>query len=227
MIGTDSAMRGRLRVGTVLAATATLVAARPWIGLVALILLAGAGMFIDTTITDSSQYGLANFAVSVGSLIAQFIVLDRLLRAEGLITQDDGPRGGAYVMLAIATGIGITLGLLLLVIPGLLLSARWAVALPDVVARRVSARDALAASAEMTREDILPLALASAILLIPSIAAIAVSFFLYPEDGNAGAAYVIGTNLAVYAGQILGWSASVAIYALYRHSEPTLEEVFA
>lgn len=227
MIGTERAMRGRLRVGRILAATATLIRARPWIWVLALIPLAGAGMFIDTTVTDSSQYGLANFAVSVGSLIAQFIVLDRLLRAEGLIMPDDEPRGAAYVMAAIATGIGITLGLVLLVIPGLLLSARWAVVLPDVVARRVGAGDAMAASAEMTREDILPLALASAVLLIPSIAAIAVSFFLYPEDGNTGAAYLIGTNLAVYAGQILGWYASVAIYALYRHSEPTLEEVFA
>lgn len=227
MIEMESTMRGRLSVGTILGAAATLIRTRPMAGAITLIALAGGGAVVDMTVTESGPYNLANLVLSICGLVAQFIVLDRLLRAEGLIDQDDGPRGGAFVMLAIATGLGIALGLVLLIIPGLLLAARWAVALPAVIGRRVSAREAMAASAEMTREDIPALSIASAILLVPSIAAIAMSVLLYPEEGDAGLAYVLATNVTLYVGQVLGWYASVAIYALYRHSEPTLEEVFA
>lgn len=57
------------------------------------------------------------------------------------------------VALGLLSTLGIGLGFLLLIVPGVILAIRWAVAAPALVAERVSIMDALGRSAELGRDN--------------------------------------------------------------------------
>jgi len=60
-------------------------------------------------------------------------------------------RGGALLGVALLTGIGVGVGLFLLVVPGLILFTRWALAVPAVMIEGRSPRDALRRSRELVQ----------------------------------------------------------------------------
>jgi hypothetical protein len=60
-------------------------------------------------------------------------------------------RAGALVGVSLIAGVGVGLGLLLLVVPGLILFTRWSLAVPAVMLESRSPRDALRRSAALAR----------------------------------------------------------------------------
>lgn len=62
-----------------------------------------------------------------------------------------GSRLGSLLGVALLSGIGVGLGLLLLVVPGLILFTRWSLAVPAVMIEGRSPREALRRSAELVR----------------------------------------------------------------------------
>jgi hypothetical protein len=62
-----------------------------------------------------------------------------------------GGRLGRLIAVSLLTGLGVGFGLLLLVVPGLVLMTRWALAVPVVMLEPGSARGALSRSRELVR----------------------------------------------------------------------------
>jgi Membrane domain of glycerophosphoryl diester phosphodiesterase len=60
-------------------------------------------------------------------------------------------RLGSLVWLSIVTGLGVALGLLLFVVPGVMLAIRWTLAAPIVMLEGLGARDAMKRSSELVR----------------------------------------------------------------------------
>jgi Membrane domain of glycerophosphoryl diester phosphodiesterase len=60
-------------------------------------------------------------------------------------------RLGSLVWLSIVTGVGVAFGLFLLIVPGVLLAIRWALAAPIVMLEDRGARDAMKRSREIVR----------------------------------------------------------------------------
>jgi len=66
--------------------------------------------------------------------------------------RSSGSRLGAMLWASILMGVGVAFGLVLLIVPGVLLAIRWAVATPVVMLEGLSARAAMRRSSELVRE---------------------------------------------------------------------------
>jgi hypothetical protein len=122
-------------------------------------LVFGVVHFFD--VVPRAGFALIGFVLSfAGVALVQGGLVDivRGLHADG----DDDPslgqvlarastRLGRLVAVSLLSGIGIALGLLLLVVPGLVLATRWAVAVPVAMLEDASARVALKRSREIVR----------------------------------------------------------------------------
>ncbi len=93
------------------------------------------GQIVSVTLVYGSIQALRGQQVTIGECLS-----------EGL------KRLGAALGVAILSGIGIGLGIVLLIVPGLILAAMWAVAVPAAVIEEMSATAALSRSQELTRE---------------------------------------------------------------------------
>lgn len=117
------------------------------------LVLQGAG--IMAAIALAGYILLPASAQSVGSLLqipVQYWLYEKLLRADG-----GGPQPGAarrilpFVGLSLVIGLGVGLGMILLIVPGLILAARWSVAIPIFVGEEQSVADSMSRSWELTR----------------------------------------------------------------------------
>ncbi|MFI5032723.1 MAG: glycerophosphoryl diester phosphodiesterase membrane domain-containing protein [Reyranellales bacterium] len=93
------------------------------------------GQIVSVTLVYGSMQALRGRQVTIGECLS-----------EGL------KRLGAALGVAILSGIGIFFGMILLIVPGLILAAMWAVAVPAAVIEEMSATAALSRSQELTRE---------------------------------------------------------------------------
>ena len=91
------------------------------------------GQIVSVTLVYGSMQALRGRQVTIGECLS-----------EGL------KRLGAALGVAILSGIGIFLGLLLLILPGLILATMWAVAVPAAVIEGKSSTAALSRSQELT-----------------------------------------------------------------------------
>jgi hypothetical protein len=84
---------------------------------------------------------------NLGSFIAGYFLYEHLLRREGLLAPNRTGRSfWPYLGVAILTGLATMLGFVLLIVPGLILMARWSIASALVVAEGRSTTEAMAAS---------------------------------------------------------------------------------
>jgi hypothetical protein len=91
-------------------------------------------------------------AGNIGSVIAGYFLYEHLLRKEGLMAAGRTERSiWSYVGVSILTGIAIALGFILLIVPGLILAARWSIATGIVVAEGRPATQAMSTSWAATR----------------------------------------------------------------------------
>jgi hypothetical protein len=190
----------------------------------ALLLLTGGATALDLLLPDDS-IAVSNIPLTIALLCAASIVTRAAMARAGLAVAGDDLRFGTLFGISLLGNLGIILGLLLLVIPGLYLSARWFMAVPAMFAEDRSASDALGTSWQATREHAWPLVgLTLLVYLPPFVLAVLVNLFasLLPA-----AAMSATTNMMVYGSVIIGWHAAVATYAALRGSEARLEEVFA
>ena len=111
----------------------------------------------------------------VGNLIMFFVSIMAVFQTLRLHFGDDPdmkPRFGAAFGLNLLSGIAILVGLILLIVPGLMLFTRWAVALPAMLRENLGISEALGRSSELTagnRWKILGLAL---LLWVPFMVAV-------------------------------------------------------
>ncbi|TCM22373.1 glycerophosphoryl diester phosphodiesterase family protein [Novosphingobium sp. PhB165] len=94
----------------------------------------------------------ATIAATLLSNIAGYVLVWHILdHLDFATTSFSGGRYFPYLGATIVMGIASCFGMLLLIVPGLLLMARWSAALPLITARGTGVFDAMAESWEMTR----------------------------------------------------------------------------
>lgn len=188
----------------------------------ALIPLVGLGMWGDQG--GEGAIRLTFFATSIVSFILQYGLTRRAMRAGGLLAVDAPGNVGAMFLLNLVSNLGILLGFLLLIVPGIWLSARWSAAVPILFAEEPRSSEAMAVSAVRTRPMLLPIVAAFAILYAPFLLALIASILL-PEGELVSPAISLAINLALSISQIAGWYLAISIYRATR-PEP-VEAVFA
>lgn len=88
---------------------------------------------------------------TVGNLIFFFLSIMAVVQTLKIRFGDDvKPRIGAAFGLSLLSGIAIVIGLVLLIVPGLMLFTRWAVALPALLREELGVTAAMGRSSELT-----------------------------------------------------------------------------
>ena len=148
---------------------------------------------------------------SVVGVVCGYFLLVAMIRRTGLQSRTEGDVFLPYVGMLILSGIAVTLGFFVIILPGLFLMARWMIAGPLMVARGGGVMATLGESWNRTRgNELAIIAAALALVLIPVAVLIAARVFF--EEGNLAGMVVsqIGSS-AISA--ILG-AMSVALYGL-------------
>lgn len=190
---------------------------------IALLILAGLGIVIDSGMAGAELERSLNLSASVLVIVTQYR-LTRLLLGD---LAGANPTGGgiwAFIMLGILFTLGILLGLLLLVVPGIVLFVRWSIAVPILLDTDEGVIDSLRRSWRDTGADFWPILVTWLVVYGPAVLGAALGYALavwYP-DSLAG---VVVANLALNGGLIVGWHAAVAIYSHFQ-SPPSIATVF-
>jgi hypothetical protein len=151
---------------------------------------------------------LVQFVVGV---TAAYLLIDAMLRKTGLRTRTDEDVFFPYFALSILYILGLIAGLIALVIPGLVIMARWSLAQPMMIARGDGVMQALGSSWERTKGNEFQIIVAVlALYVVPIAIVIACSLMFDPADP-------IGIGLTQFVSSImsaLGLAMGVALYGL-------------
>jgi hypothetical protein len=176
-------------------------------------------------------------ASSIPSLIVgifvQYLVVERLLA--GRVTDPGNRRYGSLFLASLLSGLGMLVGLVFLIVPGLVLAAGWSAVTPFVVVDKARGLESLGASWRATaasRWQIVGAMLATYVpaivifvLVLAAVAGIE-GGGMFDETAAEGPGSIIFTNIfaAIYStwGCVLG----AAIYNLAVPSDAGLSEVF-
>lgn len=184
----DRARRKRLDIGSVFERAVAAVGAQG-LGLLATALvvvglpqaiLNWGQMNIATTTGSGLEAGLAMtggwLLTIVGGVIMQGVVTDVVIadlqRRKPTIGAALGTAGGVFAALlglSIVSGLGMMIGLILLIVPGVILALIWSVAAPVVVAEKKGVFDALSRSRTLTRDNRLMILLLFVIAFVANL----------------------------------------------------------
>jgi hypothetical protein len=168
--------------------------------------------------------GLAGLASIVVNLVLQYTISSALLLHCDLLGL--GPRRRrlwALLGLNLLSGIGILLGLVVLIIPGVYLFVRWSAAIPALIAEEAGITESLGLSAEAVEGRFWHVFAAIALVWTPGVAGVLASALLAESEALIASLVL---NLSINLCLIAGWHLAVAIYA-GRQDGRRLADVFA
>jgi hypothetical protein len=169
---------------------------------------------------------LTSLPITIAGAVAQFVIIRQALDRMGLVRRSR-QAVGAYIGVSILANIGIILGMLLLVIPGVVLAIRWSIAAPIVLAEEQGAGDSLSDSWARTKEHAMSILVA---YLVP-LGLLAASLVVYamgdPESVEIPLMTALIGNVCSNAFLAMSSLMSVAIYSAVTHAPDRLEEIFA
>ena len=166
-------------------------------------------------ITEQLGSGLAQF---VASLTAAYFLLDAMVRKTGLRSRTNDDVFFAYIGLSILYTLGVMAGLIALIIPGLVIMARWILAQPMMLARGDGVMQALGASWERTKGNEFQILIAMlALYVLPIAIVIACSALFDPADPVG----IVVSQLASSAMSALSLAMGVALFGLMEGAQAT------
>jgi hypothetical protein len=177
--------------------SALLVAASPALALVALVI----GLVANTLFTGM-----------VVELVAD-VQDGRRDASVGQLLQAVTPVVGQLLLVAIVAGIGVVVGFILLIVPGLILITVWSVAAPVVVLERPPGLGALARSRELVRGSGWQVFGAIFVLVI-LVAVASGALDLAAESAGAGAGIVVRVVVGVLTAPLYALGVSVLYFEL-------------
>lgn len=191
-------------------------------------LITAAGTLADLLLGETG----GGLATSVVTFFISYHFVEYILRQDGLTASDlRGRHYGAAFGAALLSGLGILVGMLLLVLPGLYVAARWSLANPLVIGEGMGATAALRESWERTADSAWPIMGA---LLVLGLGVIAAFFLLGGASVLAGAGSAqpgfvatLASNAIGGAGQVLAGTFGAALYALLGRPSGRLDNIFA
>jgi hypothetical protein len=166
--------------------------------------------------------GGGEFLVNVAYLALQFWLTVGVLQSLGL-GMSSGSRFPAFFLVGLVTTLGILVGLVLLVIPGIFLFVRWSIASVAVIATDDRVSEAMHYSWQETERHFWPILIAF-LVIYSAAAAGAVAGYMLEQQ----APLYVGTilfEISINGGLIAGWHAAVAVYAETRR-QSRYAEVF-
>lgn len=161
----------------------------------------------------------------IASLAAQYYLTASSLERLGLRAPGGRNRFGAFWGLNILSGLGILLGYLVLILPGLYLSARWVAASAALLAQDGRVNDALGESWTITKPSLWPIIGTLLVIFVPAlIIGIGLNLLFETSLPLVGSAILY---LFMSGALAVSWLAGVAIYSLLKPGVSQLAEVFA
>lgn len=183
------------------------------------------GLSIDEALM--AQGAFAVVAV-VGAFVVGMVAYYWLIA--GMTRQSVSPgfdRFWPFVGIYILSLIGMGLGMILLIVPGLILATRWLVVLPLTIERQDGAMDSFGDSFEMTRESAWSIFGTGAIMFIGlSIASAAVVGSTAVVSGDVGIITNALASLIEQISTVVFGAFSVGAYQLLRNNTEEVSEVF-
>ncbi len=232
------AIPNRVSFGEIISGTARLIRDHP--GPIAAYAL---GMAALSTALSMAKGG-ASFSSAgvVVTFVASYFLTEILLRREGQLGDAGNRRRiGAYVGASLLAALGALAGTILLIVPGLILLARWSIAPAMIVGEQLGVIESMKASWEATRESQWQIVLAYLALIAVVIAIVGVllggAMFSFGEGilGEEGSplTWSLETNVVNFVGEAAAEFASacstamtVAILLALRPSSVSLNAVF-
>lgn len=189
----------------------------------AILILAALGTAWDYRYPDS----WASLPLNIASAIAQYWIVRQALAREGLLAANLSGAPVSYVGVSFVSQIGILLGFVLLIVPGIVLVLRWAPAVPLVLGvERLSTNDALGEAWKRTKGHWQAIGAAYLLALIPFAGAI----FAYAWETAGVSAQLAApgvANILINLSIALMWMLSVAVYQGFASRDRELEDIFA
>jgi len=215
-------------VGNILGRTAAILSANAMWVVLFVLLFSALGAVADTlTAMDEATLlaggGLLQLVVAIGSIVALYLLLETMLRTTGQFVQGTPRRYLAFLGQGILMSLGVVAGLLLLVIPGLILAARWSIAQPLLVGRGMSATHALGKSWEETRGHVVPIILAGIVLFVGFIFVAGAVIALLGEEDTIS---VIAVQLASNSISVISTAMTVALIGLINPPAERYSDIF-
>ncbi|MFI5009391.1 MAG: hypothetical protein ACHQDY_03860 [Solirubrobacterales bacterium] len=131
----------------------------------------------------------------------------------GQLLQAVTPVLGQLILVAIAAGIGILIGFILLVVPGLILATLWAVAAPVVVLERPGGLRALGRSRELVRGNGWNV-FAVILLLVILVGLLSGAIGFAAESAGTGVGLVVRVIVGILTAPISALAAAVLYFDL-------------
>jgi hypothetical protein len=131
----------------------------------------------------------------------------------GQLLKAVGPVLGQLILVGLAVGVGVVIGLILIVIPGLILITIWSVAAPVVVLERPGGLRALGRSRELVRGNGWQV---FGVIVVLDILVLIVAFAIeiLAASGGAGAGIVVAVIVGILAAPLSALAAAVLYFEL-------------
>lgn len=155
----------------------------------------------------------------VGSAVVQFVVgitasyllLNAMLERTNLRARVAEDRFFAFFALSILYTLGVVAGFIAIVLPGLVIMARWSLAQPMMLARGDGVMQALGGSWERTKGNEFQIIAALLALFVVPVAAIIASSVMFGQESPTG---LVVSQLFSSATSTLGVAMGVALFGL-------------
>lgn len=147
----------------------------------------------------------------VVGVLGGYLLIEVMVRKTGLRTRTDNDAFLPYLAMSVLSILGIVLGFIAVILPGLFIMARWMIAAPLLVARGDGPTQALGASWELTKGNEFQILISWLVLLVLPIAIMIACSFLFEKTDIVGIAV---STLVGSAMNVISAALGVALYAL-------------
>jgi hypothetical protein len=210
------------RLGQIMDESIRLARAAWKAALLYVVVLSGIGIVID----QMAESAGANFVFSIMSIALGYVLTVQLLRDGGLVSGNLPTGFGSYFGLSILSGLGIVLGMLVLVIPGLVLLVRWVPAYGYVMGEGDGITDGMGKAWRESAPHFWPIALALLVPVSINAAALAAYLFAGDEQGMVSLPLSALINIAISVVGVAITAIGMAAYSLLRDRSAQIAEIF-
>lgn len=212
-------MERKLTVGEIFGQLGMLLRDNSGIVLACIVGLTLLNLLLDRAGSNSGS----TFFAGIASFFAQYMLTTKAL--DRLNLRESSGRVIAFWGINLLSNLGIILGFVLLIIPGLFLAARWTAANAALLAEDEGVTSALGRSWAMTAPSTWPIVGALLVLFVPAcVVGFGIGIALYAISPVVG---TLVMYVCLFGAVILSWLMGVAIYSLLQSKTEVLAEVFA
>lgn len=219
--------------GAILKRTAEIVRGNAAMALAALAALVALAVGMDMAMGPDGTGNL--FVTGLATVLAQYLITRTVMEKRSL-QAPSGYRAAGFAAVfgvCVLSNIGIILGFVLLIVPGVYLAIRWFAAVPALFGEQVDVTGALGESWEKTKGHGSAIFGALVVVYLPLIVAILMAFVIGftmadgGDDPSGSLAFSLMLNMLTSVAAVVGWHAAIAFWELRTPAASALADVFA